>query len=393
MLTYALIGCGRIAKNHIAAALAPTVTLGSTRNPPNEQGIRIAAVCDIVPERMDAMLALIPEDARGGVRKFADYREMLAAVKPDLCAIATESGKHAAIALDCIDAGASVIVEKPLALSLDDADEIIRRGEAKGVKVCVCHQNRFNKSVVRIRKALDDGRFGKLSHAAAHVRWNRDEGYYRQAPWRGTWADDGGCLMNQCIHNADLMLYFLGDIEEVFAYTRNAQHPYIEGEDLGLALLKAKSGALGLFEGTVNVYPRNLEETLYLFGENGTVKAGGASVNLIEEWRFADALDDPETVKEECRELPPNVYGFGHAHLYADMITAMPTGGKPLIDGREGRRALELVLAMYKSKKTALPVRLPMGGFGTRDMGEGDRLGTGSAAVLQTAAVCGMMVA
>ena len=192
--------------------------------------------------------------------------------------------------------------------------------------------------------------------------------YYKQAPWRGRWATDGGCLMNQCIHNADLMCWMLGDIEEVFAYTANRQHPYMEGEDLGLALVKAKSGAYGLFEGTVNAVPNNLEETLYVFGENGTVKAAGTSVNLIEEWRFTDGAPDAERVKSECKEAPPNVYGFGHQHIYADVIQAIMRGGRPLVSGEEGMKALELILAIYKSKKTGLPVRLPLGEFASIDM-------------------------
>jgi predicted dehydrogenase len=353
-MTYALIGCGRIAANHMAAAIK------------NRFGV--AAVCDVVPGRMDALLERHGPKDGPAVARYEDYGRMLEEVKPNVAAIATESGSHARIALDCIEAGCNVIIEKPMALSVSDADAVIDLAARKKAVVSVCHQNRFNKSVQKMREALEGGRFGKLSHIAAHVRWNRGEEYYRQAPWRGKWASDGGCLMNQCIHNADLMHWMLGDVEEVFAYARNASHPYIEGEDLGLALVRAKSGALGLFEGTVNVFPKNLEETLYLFGEKGTVKAAGTSVNLIEEWSFADSADDPEAVKEECRELPPNVYGFGHARLYEDVISAIETRRKPLVDGREGKRALELILAMYKSKKTGLPVSLPLDGFASADM-------------------------
>ena len=355
MLKYALIGCGRIAKNHINAALA-------------QSDLEINAVCDVVPERMDAILTLMPEEIRNGVRKYENYQELLDNEHPELCAIATDSGVHAEIGMHCISSGSHCILEKPMAMSLRDADALIAAAKEHNRILSVCHQNRYNKSVQKIRKALDDGRFGKLSHIAAHVRWNRDEDYYKQASWRGTWANDGGCLMSQCIHNADLMIWFLGDIEEVFAYTQNMQHPYIKAEDLGMALVKAKGGALGLFEGTVNVFPKNLEETLYLFGENGTVKAAGTSVNLIEEWNFADPLDNSEAVKKEYREMPPNVYGFGHTPLYKDVINAIKTGSKPLIDGKEGKRALELVFAMYKSKKTGLPVRLPLGDFATTDM-------------------------
>jgi len=315
---------------------------------------------------MDA--ALNKAEITGNVAKYTDYRELIDKEKPDLVAIATDSGSHAEIGLYCLSHGAHCIIEKPMAMSIQDADKLIDAAEKHNRVLCACHQNRFNKSMIKTRKALDDGRFGKLSHIAAHVRWNRNEDYYKQAPWRGKWAVDGGCLMNQCIHNADLLLWFMGDIDEVFAYTQNVCHPYIEGEDLGVALIRGKNGVLGLFEGTVNVYPKNLEETLYLFGEKGTVKAAGTSVNCIEEWHFSDSLDDGEAVKEECRENPPNVYGFGHLPFYIDVLEAIKTGKKPLIDGYEGKRALELILAMYKSKKTGLPVSLPLGDFASADM-------------------------
>ena len=213
-------------------------------------------------------------------KKYIDYKEMLEAEELDLIAICTESGSHASIALDCIDAGVNLIVEKPIALSLEDVDFIIEKAKEKNVKVCSCHQNRFNKSVQKIREAMEQGRFGRLLHGTAHIRWNRGQDYYTQAPWRGTWAQDGGALMNQCIHNIDLLRWMMGDdIVEVVGMTDNMMHDFIETEDLGLALVKFANGSYGVIEGTTNIYPRNLEETLYLFGEKGTVKAGGKSVN------------------------------------------------------------------------------------------------------------------
>ena len=179
MLTNALIGCGRIAKNHINAALA-------------KNDLRIVAVCDIIPERMDTMLALMPEEIKHYVRKYENYHEMLEKERPNLCAITTESGKHAAIALDCIDTGANVIIEKPIALSLFNADEIIKRGKEKGVKVCACHQNRFNAAIQHMRRAMEQGRFGKLSHGSVHVRWSRS---YSLQKWR-TWNYQGN---NKCL--------------------------------------------------------------------------------------------------------------------------------------------------------------------------------------------------
>ena len=355
-LRYALIGCGRIAPNHIAAAMN------------NADSLEIAAVCDLVPERMEEVLRPVPEEIRAQIKRFTDYRELLREVRPELVAVATESGNHAGIALKCIEAGAHLIVEKPIALSLADTREMIAEAKYKGVMLCACHQNRFNKSIQKIRSAVDEGRFGKMLHGAAHVRWNRGRGYYEQAPWRGTWAQDGGALMNQCIHNIDLLRWMMGgDVAEVTAYTDNMMHPYIEAEDVGMALVRFTNGTYGLIEGTTNVYPQNLEETLYLFGADGTVKAGGKSVNVIEEWDFRDGRGDPATIKMEFRENPPNVYGFGHTPLYADMIRAIHTGTEPYIPGEEGQKTLELVLAIYKSAAEHRPVTLPLDDCSTLD--------------------------
>lgn len=350
-MKYALIGCGRISPNHIEAA--------------KNNHLEFTAMCDIVPEVMQEKSERFGLEA---VHKYTDYKELLEKEKPELVAIATESGKHAEIALDCIAAGCNVIIEKPIALSIADADAIIEAGKKAGVVVCANHQNRFNKSVQYMRKALEAGRFGKLSHGAAHVRWNRNKGYYDQAPWRGTWAQDGGCLMNQCIHNIDLLRWFMGDeVDEVLAYTDQIEHPYLEAEDLGMALVKFSNGAYGLIEGTTNVFPKNLEETLYIFGEKGTAKAAGASDNIIEEWRFADGLDEPDEVKKRFSENPPNIYGFGHTPLYADVIDAIENGRAPLVDAEAGKRALELVLAIYKSAAEHRPVKLPLENCSTMD--------------------------
>ena len=354
-ISYALIGCGRIAPNHIAAALDQANKLG------------IVALCDPVEAHAQALLTHIPPEQRSDVKIYTDYSTMLKEIAPQLCAIATESGKHAHIALDCIDAGSHLIIEKPIALSLKDADSVIRAGKENGKLVCACHQNRFNKSIQKIRQAVESGTFGRLLHGTAHIRWNRGENYYKQAPWRGTWAQDGGALMNQCIHNIDLLRWMMGDeITEVFAYTDQLMHPYLEAEDLGLAMIRFKNGSYGIIEGTTNIYPNNLEETLYLFGEQGTAKAGGKSVNIIEEWRFDG--EDEEQVKAIYSEDPPNVYGFGHTPLYADVLAAIQEGRPPLVDGEAGRRALELVLAIYKSSKEGKPVTLPLQNFSTMDM-------------------------
>lgn len=345
-MKYALIGCGRISPNHIVAA--------------QNNNLDIVAICDIEEKNMhDKVLKFKLTD---DVHCYTDYLEMLEKEKPDLVAIATESGKHAEIAIDCLKKGhANIIIEKPIALSLKDADEIIKTAREENLKVCACHQNRFNKSIQKIREAVEMERFGKLLHGTAHIRWARDYEYYSRAKWRGTWAQDGGALMNQCIHNIDLLRWMMGDeIDCVVGMTDRLKHDYIEAEDLGIALIKFKNGSYGIVEGTTNIYPKNLEETLYIFGEKGTVKAGGASVNVIEEWRFSDMLDDPEEVKARFHENPPNVYGFGHTPLYADVIDAIQNDRNPYVDGEAGKRALELVLAIYKSAATGEMVKFPL---------------------------------
>lgn len=351
-MKYALIGCGRISVNHLAAA--------------RDNKLDIVAVSDVRPERMEEKKQKF--NLGSGTKAYANYKEMLAKEKPELVAICTESGEHSRIALDCIDAGCHVIIEKPIALSLADADAIIIQAKERGVKVCTSHQYRFNKAIQKIREAVEKGRFGKMFYGTAHIRWCRDKDYYDQASWRGTWAQDGGALMNQCIHNIDLLRWMMGDeVEEVVGMTDKLNHPYLECEDLGIALVKFRNGCYGIIEGTTDVYPKNLEETLYLFGEKGTVKAGGQSVNLLEEWHFADTLDNSEEVLREYRENPPNVYGFGHKVLYADMIDAVKNDRAPSVDGEAGRRALEMVLAIYKSAVEGKPVKLPLGNVSTMD--------------------------
>ncbi|MBC8597721.1 Gfo/Idh/MocA family oxidoreductase [Lachnospiraceae bacterium BX10] len=353
-MRYALIGCGRIATNHMKAAV-------------NNQ-LEISAVCDVVQEHMEVLLAKHELQNDMSILRYTDYKSMIQEVKPDLVSIATESGIHAEIALFCIDHGVHVIIEKPMAMSISDANEIIRHSEEKHVKVSACHQNRFNIAVQEMRHALEAGRFGRLSHGSIHVRWNRNQGYYDQAPWRGTWAQDGGALMNQCIHGIDLLRWtFGGEIEEVYGQTRQQFHDYLEAEDVGMAVVKFKNGAIATIEGTTNVYPKNLEETLYIFGEKGTVKIGGTSTNNIDVWDFADE-SEADTKNKGLQEETSNVYGNGHTSLFADMIDAIQNDRKPYVDAYAGRDALELVLAIYKSQKEGHAVRLPLENFASTDM-------------------------
>jgi predicted dehydrogenase len=330
--------------------------------------LEIVAVCDIVAENMESVLKKNGIMSDASIFRYFDYKRMIEEQKPELVSIATESGKHAEIALFCIDHGCNVIIEKPIAMNLVDADEIIRRSEEMDIKVAACHQNRFNIAIQEMRKALEAGRFGKISHGSINVRWNRNQDYYTQAPWRGTWAEDGGCLMNQCIHGIDLFRWMLGDdVEEVYGQIRQQFHYYLEAEDVGMAVVKFKNGAIGTIEGTTNVYPKNLEETLYLFGENGTVKIGGTSTNNIDIWDFADETE-LDLKNKGMEEVTSNVYGNGHTSLFADVIDAIQNDRKPYVDAIAGRNALEMVLAIYKSQKTGMPVKLPLSDFSSTDM-------------------------
>lgn len=353
-MRYALIGCGRISTNHIKAAI-------------NNQ-LEMVAVCDIVPGHMENVLAKHNLQNDVTVKRYTDYKQMIEENQLDLISIATESGLHGEIALYCIEHGIHVIIEKPMAMSLEEADRIISLSEEKGMKVAACHQNRFNIAVQEMRQALEAGRFGKISHGSIHVRWNRNKDYYTQAPWRGTWAQDGGALMNQCIHGIDLLRWMMEDeLESVYGVTRQQFHHYLEAEDLGMAVVKFKNGAIATIEGTTNVYPQNLEETLYLFGEKGTVKLGGKSTNNIDVWDFEDETE--EDVKNKgLEEATSNVYGNGHTSLFADMVQAIEEDRVPYVDAYAGRRALEMVLAIYKSQKTGEVVKFPVTDFASTDM-------------------------
>ena len=349
-MKYALIGCGRIAKNHINAAL--------------NLGLEIDALCDLNISKTESISEICAGIA--APQKYTDYRLMISEhPELDIVAIASDSGTHAEIALYCIEHGINVIIEKPMAMSIHDADEIIRLSGEKNVKVAVCHQNRFNLAVRQTKNAIDDGRLGQISNGAVNVYWSRSREYYEQAQWRGRWASDGGCLMNQCIHGIDLLCWMMGgDVREVYGVIGQRFHDYLEGEDIGAAILKFGNGAIGTIEGTVNVFPKNLEETLYLFGERGTVKLGGTSCNNIEVWDFAD-----KRFRDGCLQVSAsNVYGNGHAFLYADMIDAVKHDKSPYIDARAGKNALEIVLAIYKSQLTGKPVTLPLDDFSAAEM-------------------------
>lgn len=340
-LRFAIIGCGRIAPKHAESIVAL------------KEDAELVAVCDIVPEKAQAFAE------KYKAKPYLSYEEMLAKEEIDVVTIATESDLHAPIGIYAAKAGKHVLVEKPMAMTLKSADELINTCRQAGVKLGVIHQNRFNKAVKLMRKALEEGRFGKLTHGQATIRWNRNDAYYAQAPWRGTRLRDGGVLMNQSIHNIDLLQWTFGPVESVFGYTTTALRK-IEMEDVGVAVLKFKNGALGVIEAASTIYPKNIEETLNVFGETGSVMIGGIAVNRIETWEFPDSEEEKAQIFASQESDPPNVYGFGHREIIKDMIEAIREDRDPAVPGEEGRKALEIILAIYKCQETKEPVVLPL---------------------------------
>lgn len=357
-LRIAIIGCGRISYKHVEAITQ------------NREEIELIAVCDVVEEnavsKKDEYIKALGENV--DVKVYTDYKEMLQKEEFDMVSIATESGYHPEIAINCMNTGKHVIVEKPMALSTQDADRMIECARKNNVKLCVSHQNRFNEPIQKLRSAVEENRFGKMINGTARILWNRNMGYYTQAPWRGTWELDGGTLMNQCIHNIDLLQWMMGgEIDTVYAQCDTFLRD-IEGEDFGAIIIRFKNGAIGIIEGSACVYPKNLEETLSVFGETGTVAIGGLAVNSIETWKFADNLDSEEDILKAQQGDPDSVYGFGHTPLFKDMIDAINMNREPLINGEEGKKGMAIILAAYKSRLTGLPVKFPMGDFSTLEM-------------------------
>nr|WP_319473968.1 Gfo/Idh/MocA family oxidoreductase [uncultured Sphaerochaeta sp.] len=352
-MRYALIGCGRIAYNHLPSALAV--------------GMEVVALCDINSQAIDALLSgLELQDLP--IERYQDYRKMLDSCNLDMVAIATDSGSHAEIALECLARGINVLVEKPMALSLSDADNMLEMAKKQQVMLSVCQQNRFNDASQIIRSALDVKSFGSLSHISVQVRWARDRSYYQQANWRGTWEKDGGALMNQCIHGLDLMRWFAGGkIDRVYGRLANRYHPYLEVEDLGIGYIEFSNGVIGSFEGTTNVFEKDLEERLMIIGERGTAALGGEYGQHIEAWNFSDSkIQKLGGLRQE--EPFSSIYGTSHQRVYEDCKRSIEEHRRPYVSAQDGRDALELVLAIYKSHLDKAPVSLPLTDFSTKDM-------------------------
>jgi UDP-N-acetyl-2-amino-2-deoxyglucuronate dehydrogenase len=335
----ALVGCGRIAGTHFEAL---------SKIP----ALRLTAVCDILPERAKAA------GEQYGVPSFTSYEKMLAEAPSDIVTICTPSGLHAQHGIMAAKAKKHVVCEKPMAISLSAADELVQACDDAGVRLFVVKQNRLNPAIQLLKRAIDRGRFGRIYLANTTVRWARPQEYYDQAPWRGTWEFDGGAFMNQASHYVDLIQWLVGPVESVMAKTATLARK-IEAEDTGVAILKFRSGTLGVMEVTMLTYPKNLEGSITILGEHGTVKIGGTAVNRVEHWQFADYDDDDKRI-EQAATSPPNVYGFGHEAYYRNVLAVLRGQARPDTDGRSGRKSLEIILGVYESAKTGQEVPLPL---------------------------------
>lgn len=340
MLKFAIVGCGRIAKRH-------SELLGLKQI----QGAQLVAACDLVEDKARKI------GEQFSVPHFTDMHEMMHKENVDVVVVLTESGNHARNVVDLAQYGKHIVVEKPMALTLDDADAMIQACDRAGAKLFVVKQNRFNVPVAKLREALDAGRFGKLFLGTVRVRWCRSQEYYDQAPWRGTWAMDGGVLTNQASHHIDMLEWMMGDVESVFARSVTALAK-IEAEDTAVVTLKFKNGALGVIEATTAVRPRDLEGSISVLGETGTVEIAGFAVNKMKTWNFIEPLPGDEDVMEKYSVNPPNVYGFGHQAYYEYVVDCICNNGPHLVDGLVGRKSLELINAIYESIETGNEVFL-----------------------------------
>lgn len=340
MFKFALLGCGRIAKKHAQL-------LGEGKIP----YAKLVSVCDIEESRAQSFAN------RYGVNYYTDIDEMLQKEEIDVVSILSPSGLHAKHTLHVASYKKHIVVEKPMALTLSDADEMIKRCDENGVRLFVIKQNRYNVPVVQLKKALDAGRFGKLVLGTVRVRWCRTQAYYDQDAWRGTWRYDGGVLSNQASHHIDLLEWCMGEVESIFAKSTTAL-THIEVEDTAVVTLKFKNGALGIIEATTATRPKDLEGSLSILGEKGSVEIGGFAVNEIKTWHFVDQQNADEEVKEKFSTNPPDVYGFGHKAYYDHVVECIRENKKALVDGLEGRKSLELINAIYESIETGEEVFL-----------------------------------
>ena len=357
MLNFAIIGCGRIDSKIVDGIIS------------NSEKAKLVAVCDILEDKMQQIKNRYIEKSNvlDEVIEVSDYKKVLDKRKIDVAIISTESGYHEEIGLYFLENGVNIIIEKPIAMSIQGAQKLVDIAKEKNLKLAACHQNRFNYPIQLLKKAIKENRLGRIFNGMARILWTRDDNYYLQAPWRGTWALDGGTLMNQCIHNIDLINWMMDDeIDTVYAQTSNYIRN-IEAEDYGVILIRYKSGKIATIEGSAIVYPKNLEETLTITGEKGTVVIGGMAVNKINTWRV-EGDNEQEYLSIDCGD-PNSVYGYGHEALYKDFIQAIEENREPLVNGVAGLNAVKIILAAYKSQKTGEAIKFEeFNEFSTNDM-------------------------
>jgi len=342
-LRFAIVGCGRVAPRH-AQSLAEL------------DSARLVAVADVLEPRAQHFARTY------GPEPYTDYRRLLDRPDVDVVCICTPSGLHAPMAIEALAAGKHVLVEKPIALSLHDADRMIAAAAGAGRRLGVVLQNRHNPPMRDLRRAVDEGRLGRLLLGNATVRWYRPQEYYEDG-WHGTWAMDGGALMNQSIHHIDALQWFLGDAVSVFAHTATLAHR-MEAEDAGVAAIRFAGGALGVVEGSTITYPENLEGSIALFGERGSAKIGGTALNRKVIWKIEGELEHEREMLTRETIDPTSVYGASHKAVIADMIAAVREERSPHTDGPEARKSLALVLAMYASARQGQPIAFQPAGVG-----------------------------
>jgi predicted dehydrogenase len=341
MLKFALLGCGRIAKRH-----SELLGLNQIRD------AKLLTVCDVVAEKAKSIAD------RFGVSYYSDMNEMMES-EPDIdvVSVLTPSGLHAEHVINLAKYKKHIVVEKPMAITLNDADEMIKSCDQNKIKLFVVKQNRFNVPVMKLREAVAAGRFGKFVLGTVRVRWCRGQEYYDQDNWRGTWAYDGGVLTNQASHHIDLLEWMMGDVQSVFAKSATAL-VNIETEDTAAVILKFRNGALGVIEATTAARPKDLEGSISILGERGAVEIGGFAVNQMKVWKFIDQIDSEDEVMKKYSVNPANVYGFGHQAYYEHVVDCILNDKQQLVDGLEGRKSLELISAIYESIETEREVVL-----------------------------------
>lgn len=340
MLKFALVGCGRISKRH-------SELLGMNQI----EGAKLVAACDLDKTKAADI------GKKFSIPYFTDMHQMMESTDIDVVVVLTESGKHAQHVVELVRHGKHIVVEKPMALRLQDADAMIQACDSAGLKLFVVKQNRFNVPVVKLREAIDQNRFGKLVMGTVRVRWCRPQSYYDQATWRGTWALDGGVLTNQASHHVDLLEWMMGEVDSVFAMSTTALAS-IEAEDTAVVTIRFKNGALGVIEATTAVRPKDLEGSISILGEGGSVEIGGFAVNKMKEWSFVKPQPGDDEVMERYSVNPPSVYGFGHQAYYEHVVDCINNNRQHLVDGLTGRKSLELINAIYESIETGKEVSL-----------------------------------